>query len=156
MANFSRKNLTIRFWGWFLNDYEGGTGSAGALGPESKINSEQILSDITWKNEDSIENFSLTAQLNYLYRKEDVLYQFLPPGSTVAVGTDGNIFTSPTAGITTFTEGIYGHPTLIDNQLAFDFICKYDGMHQHVWRIASGEKYRMKMPSRPRTLGQVF
>ncbi|MGB5687264.1 MAG: TonB-dependent receptor plug domain-containing protein, partial [Candidatus Electrothrix sp.] len=50
MATFSRKKWTIRVWGWFLNDYEGGIGSARALGPETEINSEQILGDVTWDN----------------------------------------------------------------------------------------------------------
>ena len=68
------------------------------------------------------------------------MFQLLPPGSTVPIGTDGNIFTSPTAGITTFTDGVLGEPILIDQQLTFDFITKYEGWNQHVWRIATGGK----------------
>jgi iron complex outermembrane receptor protein len=140
MANFSKNRWTIRLWGWFLNDYEGGTGGVDALGPESKINSEQFLSDITWHGGNIIEDFDFTAQAHYLYRREDIIYQMLPPGTTVLVGTDGNLFTSPTAGIITFTDGIFGSPVLIDNEVSFDFISKYNGMNQHAWRIAVGGK----------------
>ncbi|CAK8711493.1 Iron complex outermembrane recepter protein [Candidatus Electrothrix laxa] len=140
MANFSRKNWKIRFWGWFLDDYEGGTGSAGALGPETNINSEQILGDITWHDEKLIDDVEFTAQLSYLYRKEDAIYQGLPPGSTVMIGTDGNIFTSPLAGVTTFTDGLFGEPILIDQQMTFDFTTKYDGWDQHAWRLGIGSK----------------
>jgi iron complex outermembrane receptor protein len=138
LANFSRKQWTVRLWGWFLKDYEGGTGSAGALGPETRVNSEQILSDITWHDDELVNNFDLTAQLSYLYRKDDVLYQLLPPGSTVPIGTDGNILTSPTAGVTTFTDGVFGEPILMDQQLTFDVIMRYEGWNQHVWRVGTG------------------
>ncbi|WLE98234.1 MAG: TonB-dependent receptor [Candidatus Electrothrix communis] len=140
MANFSRKNWTVRLWGWFLNDYQGGTGSAGALGPETKVNADQILSDIIWHDDELINDVDLTVQLSYLYRKDDVLYQLLPSGSAVALGMDGNIFTSPTIGVTTFTDGVFGEPILTDQQLTFDLITKYEGWNQHSWRIGIGGK----------------
>ena len=140
IANFSHKYWTVRFWGWFLNDYQGGTGSAGALGPKSKVNTDQISGDITWSNDELINNLGLTLQLSYLYRKDDVLYQLLPPGSTLPIGTDGNLFTLPTAGLTTFTDGVFGEPILIDQQLTFDFITKYERWNHHSWRIGVGGK----------------
>ncbi|MCW5202171.1 TonB-dependent receptor [Desulfobulbus sp. US4] len=140
MANFSRKNWTVRLWGWFLNDYQGGTGSAGALGPETVVDSEQILSDITWHDDELINDVDLTVRLSYLYYKDDTLFQVLPPGSTLPIGTDGNILTSPTIGVTTFTDGVFGEPILTDQQVLFDFITKYERWNQHIWRIGIGGK----------------
>ncbi|MCI5208554.1 MAG: TonB-dependent receptor, partial [Candidatus Electrothrix sp. ATG2] len=139
-ANFSHKHWTVRLWGWFLNDYQAGTNSTGSLAPENKVNGEQILSDITWHDDKLVDNVDLTVQLSYLYRKDDVLYQLLPPGSMVLIGADGNIFTSPTAGATTFTNGAFGNPILTDQQLSLDFTAKYEGWAQHIWRIAMGGK----------------
>jgi len=139
-ANFTRKQWTVHLWGWFLHDYEGGTNSTGSLSPENKVNGEQILSDITWHDDELVDDVDLTVQLSYLYRKDDVLYQVLPPGSTVPIGSDGNIFTTPTAGITTFTDGAVGNPILTDQQLSFDFTAKYEGWNQHIWRFATGSK----------------
>ncbi len=153
LANFSRKHWTVRFWGWFLNDYEGGTGGGGALGPKTKVNSEQIFSDMIWHDDELVDNVDLTVQLSYLYRKDDVLYQVLPPGSTVAIGPDGNIFTSPTAGVTTFTDGAFGEPILIDQQLTFDVITKYEGWNQHIWRIGTGGKVLDENTEESKNLG---
>ncbi len=139
-ANFSRKHWTVRLWGWFLSDYQGGTGSAGALGPETRVNTDLILGDIAWHDDDLADDLGLTLQLTYLYCKDDVLYQGLPPGSTVTIGTDGNLFTLPTAGVTTFTDGVLGEPILIDQQLTFDVITKYEGWREHFWRVAVGGK----------------
>ncbi len=139
-ANFNRNQWTVRLWGGFLNNYEGGTGSAGALGPETKVNTDLILGDIAWHDDKLAGNLGLTMKLTYLYCKDDVLYQLLPPGSTVAIGTDGNLFISPIAGVTTFTDGVFGKPILIDQQLTFDVITKYEGWNHHFWRIAAGGK----------------
>ncbi|MCI5164714.1 MAG: TonB-dependent receptor [Candidatus Electrothrix sp. GM3_4] len=139
-AHFSRNHWTVHLWGWFLNDYEGGTGSAGALGSETRVNTDLISGDIAWHDDKLADNLDLTMQLTYLYCKDDVLYQGLPPGSTVAIGSDGNLFTTPTAGIVTFTDGIFGEPILIDQQLTFDVITKYKGWRQHILRIATGGK----------------
>lgn len=104
------------------------------------MNNDQILGDITWSDDELTNNLGLTLQLSYLYRKDDVLYQLLPPGSTVAIGADGNLFTSLTAGVTTFTDGMLGEPILIDQQLTFDAITKYDGWNRQNWRIGIGGK----------------
>ncbi|MCI5121069.1 MAG: TonB-dependent receptor, partial [Candidatus Electrothrix sp. AUS4] len=139
-ANFTRKHWAVRLWGWFLNDYEAGTGGAGALGPETNVDSNQILSDITWQHDELLENFDFSVQLSYLRYKDDTLFQLLPPGSTVPVGTDGNLLTLPTAGGTTFTDGVFGEPILTDQQIAFNVITKYEGWKQHSWRIGIGTK----------------
>lgn len=114
MANLSRKNWTMRLWGWFLDDYKGGTGSAGALGPETKVDSSLFLSDITWQDNDLVDNFNFSIQLSYLYYKDDTIFQVLPSGTTLPIGTDGNIFTTPIIGVTTFTDGMLGQPILVD------------------------------------------
>ncbi|MCI5125260.1 MAG: TonB-dependent receptor [Candidatus Electrothrix sp. AR5] len=139
-ANFSRKQWTVRLWGWFLKDYEGGIGFVEALVPETKINSDQILSEVIWHDDELTEHLDLTVQLSYQYRKDDALYQVLPPGSSVPVSTEGNIFSSPTAGVTTFTDGAFGQPILTEQQGSFDVIAKYEGWNQHNWRIAIGGK----------------
>ena len=140
IANFSREHWTVHLWGWFLNDYKAGTGGAGSLGPETWVDSEQILSDIIWYRDEIVTDFDFTVRLSYLYYKDDTLFQLLPPGSTVPVGFDGNIFTSPTAGITTFIDGMFGEPILTDQQVSFDVITKYEGWSQHLWRIGIGGK----------------
>ncbi len=137
-TNFNRKNWTVRFWGWFLNDHR--TADAKVLASETRIDSDQILGDITWSNSDLFDNLELSTQLTYQYYKDDSFIQALPAGSAVPIGTDGNIFSIPIAGITTFTDGVYGHPILTEHQAAFDAIVKYRGWNQHAWRIAIGGK----------------
>ncbi|CAK8723459.1 Iron complex outermembrane recepter protein [Candidatus Electrothrix aarhusensis] len=140
MSNLTRKSWTIYLWGWFLNDYEGGTGSAGSLGPETKVDSNLFLGDITWQDNELVDNFEFSIQLNYLYYKDETIFQMLPPGTTVPIGTDGNLFSLPSAGITTFIDGVFGEPILTDQQVGVDFITKYEGWTSHVWRIATGGK----------------
>ncbi|MCI5161510.1 MAG: TonB-dependent receptor [Candidatus Electrothrix sp. AX5] len=140
MANFSRKRWTVHFWGWFLKDYEGGTGGIGALGPKTRANSELIIGDIAWHDDELVDNVDLTLQISYQYHKDDTLFHFLPPGSTIPVGTDGNFFSSPTAGITTFTDGVFGEPVPVEQQVLFNVVAKYVGWNQHSWRIAAGGK----------------
>ncbi|WPD21011.1 MAG: TonB-dependent receptor [Candidatus Electrothrix scaldis] len=137
-AEFSRKQWTVRLWGWFLSDYEGGTGGIGALGPETRVNSDLILGDITWHDDELVDDVDLTVQMSYQYHKDDTLFQLLPSGSRVTIGTDGNIFSSPTAGITTFTDGAFGEPYPVEHHASFDVIAKYEGWNRHSWRIAAG------------------
>ncbi|MCP4683339.1 MAG: TonB-dependent receptor [Desulfobacterales bacterium] len=138
IANFTKKQWRVRFWGWFLNNYKGGTGVAGALGPESEINSNLLSADISWHDENLLDHSEFTVQMNYQFHKDDTMSQVLPPESTVPIGTNGIFFTSPTAGITTFTDGAFGQPILTEHRLLVDIIAKYKGWSQHVWRIGIG------------------
>ncbi|MCI5161126.1 MAG: hypothetical protein D3917_03690, partial [Candidatus Electrothrix sp. AX5] len=70
----------MNFWGWFLKDYEGGTGGIGALVPKTRADSELIIGDIAWHDDELVDNVDLTLQISYQYHKDDTLFHFLPPG----------------------------------------------------------------------------
>ncbi|MES9940086.1 MAG: TonB-dependent receptor [Candidatus Thiodiazotropha sp. 6PLUC2] len=137
----NRENWQLYLWGWRENDGGVRAGLANAMADDNRLESDTLLGDINYKNDQWAEEWSFDLSLSYLYLKASTYLQLFPPGSLLPIGSDGNLsFTNP-ATLTLFTDGYIGFPIRTQNQLSTESSALYDGLAQHQLRFALGYQY---------------
>ncbi len=134
-----REDWTIRLWSWLLDDTYNGTGVTRALG-ENETNVDQYLAELKYSNDHFAENWVIDASLSYLYNDSRMFSVAFPPGTTLLVGSDGNLFTPP-FNVVTFTDGVRGWPSRVEKQSAIEAWAIYTGINNHRFRFGAGFKY---------------
>lgn len=148
-----RNNWKLRLWNWNLHDAGVGAGGAQALDPHGHQDANQFLTDLNYKKDLADHNIQFEAIASYLHRKTETEFTLLPAGTTIPIGSDGNLnFTNP-AGLVTFPDGLFGNPSGTDNQLALDTAVTYSGWRTHYLRIGAGLKYLRYHPEESKNFG---
>ncbi len=136
----SRGNWLFRSWGMMVEDDGMGDGITQTLAAND-LETKQFVLDCTYNNDSLFRNIRLATRIHYAYVKNDPYFQLFPPGAVLPIGADGNIDLVTPAGITTFPDGVIGHPYTVDRQLGIEQTFFYEGLNLHRWRLALGYKY---------------
>jgi outer membrane receptor for ferrienterochelin and colicins len=142
----TRVQLARAHWQLSLNSWKQdkggiGAGIAEALDPYGYQNVEQHLFEFGYNSENLFDNWQFTGKYNYLYLKQQSHYTILPPGTTLPIGSDGNLnFATAPANFVMFTDGLLGNPGGEDKNSAFEFAAFYSGLPMHRIRFAGGYK----------------
>jgi len=137
---FSYKNSSINLLGIKQRQYNG-VGLTPVLDTDGDGERKFFLFDLIHDTDDLLTDWEFKVRLSYLYVKGDSTARMFPPGAIIPVGEDGNVFTTPTAGLVQFTDGVFGRPIITDHQPAMTFSGVYDGFSNHKLRLGSGIKY---------------
>jgi iron complex outermembrane receptor protein len=139
--SFKKNNFTLRLWSWILDDSSERDGVTNVLSRTSSINNEQYLADLLYQNSKLFRDTDINVRVSYLYRQEDGFTELYPAGTTMLVGADGNLFSTPTASKVTFSDGVFGNPRKNDSQTTLDLSANYSGIKKHRVRVGTGFKY---------------
>jgi outer membrane receptor protein involved in Fe transport len=139
---FTKDNWTLRLWGALQDsgNYDGVTNVV-TLTHDSDLDINQYLADLTYENDQLIQDFTLTSRLYFMYYKQDALIQLFPDGAVLPIGVDGNINFATPAGATYFQDGVWGEPIQEDKQTGIELTGLYTGFEAHRLRSAIGYKY---------------
>ncbi len=149
----SRGNWTMRFWNWLQDEGGLGLGVAQALAPLNNEKFERFQADVTYRAEDILPEWDMSARLSYVYMYDDAFLHLLPPGAAVPVGADGNIdFVNP-VGAVSFPDGIIGNPSIVEHQSGLDLTAFYSGLNKHLWRFGTGFKYMVDITEESKNFG---
>jgi outer membrane receptor for ferrienterochelin and colicins len=127
-----------RYWS-NLNEWPYWTGVTNTLSTGNELEAESYLADLRYDSPKIAPDWELSAGLNYLYQKSDFKLVLFPPGTTVPVGSDGNLFTG--SNFVTFPDGVIGAPERSEQTLAGDAAAIYTGMRDHRLRLGAGAKH---------------
>ncbi len=105
------------------SNLENGAGVAGALDPDSKYKSDRISTDVTYTQDDWLDDWSLVTQLNIFYdtQKKQHYHTLLPAGAYQS-----------------FPEGAIGYPEYEEIQVGLQQYGVYTGFKDHRLRLAIG------------------
>lgn len=147
-----RLELSNEHWRFKLSNLDitdggNGAGAAQALDP-GMFDSTLQTADVTYNHENIADNWDFKAILSLTHMNAETDFQILPPGATITIGADGNLFTAPSpacpivgsapACIVTFTDGVLGNPDMEEDHYRFEAITVYDGIDNHRIRISVG------------------
>ncbi len=142
--DLQNSNLNLQLGHLVISDAGQGTGVAQALDNVGVINSSISTANIIYQNDDLVENWEFKVVGSYSEIEGEPEYQILPPGATVLIGADGNLFTPshsscPETGcFVTFSEGMWGKPYMNEEHLRAEFVGIYSGLDNHLIRVSVG------------------
>lgn len=148
-----RGNWGLRLWNWKLEDAGIGAGGAQALDPDGRQDTNQFLADLSYRNDQLLQDVELEITTSYLHRKTETEFTLLSAGATIPIGSDGNLDFAAPAGIVSFSDGLFGYPGGTDNQLNFDLAVIYSGFSSHNIRLGGGLKYLRYHPEESKNFG---
>ncbi len=138
--SIKRDNWKLRYWYWRQDDAGLGAGAAQVLDPQGGEDIGQHLADISYNTSELIKDWNLSANLNYMHRKNESRFVLFPAGTVLPIGSDGNLeFTS--TNFVNFTDGLIGEPITAESSTGLDLVATYSGQLSHIWRLGAGIKY---------------
>jgi iron complex outermembrane receptor protein len=154
-VELAKDNLTLRAWGWLLEDDKTGDGCTNTLAPRNNLDGKQFVVDLNHSNKTLLTDTTFTTRLNYSYLKVDPYFQLLPAGAMAPLGADGNITFDPPSirGVALFPDGVIGHPTGIDKAFGIEEIIDYAGFIEHKWRGSFGFRNIQETGSEEKNFG---
>jgi outer membrane receptor for ferrienterochelin and colicins len=132
-------NLHQRFWSNLDQSGPYWAGVTDTLSRGNQLDMTSYLADLRWDKVQITPDWELSAGLNYLNQKSDFRLVLFPPGATVPVGSDGNLFTG--SSLVNFPDGVIGGPERTEQTVAGDASAIYTGIRDHRLRLGAGAKY---------------
>lgn len=130
-------NWKLQNWYWQQDGGGLGQGAAKALDKKGSQVATQFLTHLSYDT-DLNDDLKVAADLSYQRSKSDSLLYLFPAGSVLPVGTDGNAFSMPVAGLVSFPDGYIGNPRAVSVNYDAEFAALYSGFNDHSIRIAAG------------------
>ena len=131
----------LQFNGWNQQDTGVGAGAAQALDPVGKTELYQYLFSLEYKDKNWLPNWSLNMDASYMQNKYGSDFIIFPPGSTLLIGSDGNVdFVNPAGPPVSFTDGLLGNPTLKGEVTHLHATTIYSALSAQQWRFNFGVK----------------
>lgn len=144
---------TLSNWYWLQDNMGVGAGGAQALDPAGYDNSKSLLVNLGWKNNDLVQNWNFSADLNYHYMKSRTHFVLLPEGTTVPIGTDGNLLSYAPYTVTNFPNGVIGNPGTTDHATGLDLAATKTDIPDHRLRIGVGVRHQKLEASETKNFG---
>ncbi|MCK4620832.1 MAG: TonB-dependent receptor [Desulfuromonadales bacterium] len=132
-----KDNWRLRHWYWKQHDAGLGAGVALALDPDGGESIEQHLIDLTYQTTNLLQNWDLSANINYFHIESDSRFNLLPTGTTAPIGSDGNLDLT-SGNFVTFTDGLLGNPAGKGEKTGLDLVALYTGIDFHRFRFGGG------------------
>ena len=130
----------LRFWGQQQKNAGLGVGAGPILDPKGNVSSDRFTWDVLYQGQELSPDWSLDLRMNYSYHDAENRFFIFPAGAVLPIGADGNLnFTAP-SGVTQFTDGFIGNPSLTTKTTLIEAVTHYDGLAQHKMRFAIGHR----------------
>jgi len=137
----SGERFQMNLWNWHSTNAGVGAGGAQAIDPYGRDDSDLLMADFTYHLNKS-DDWDNSIRLSHLHYKIQTLFNLLPPGTIVPIGSDGNLnFVAP-AGLVQFSDGLLGNPGATSKDSQFDFTSIYTGWDSHRLRLAAGARHQ--------------
>lgn len=125
------KKFRLRAGAQLRDDAGDYAGAAQALSADNEFSSDRLNVDLTYENEEFLDDLAVKVQTSYLHTTQEVdgdlvLY---PEGTVVP----------PIGGFGVYTDGVIGTPELKERHTRFNFSSLYSGINRH--EIAFGTGY---------------
>lgn len=147
----NNKNWAFNARTWQSNNSGNGAGAAQALDPNSTDDVQLITTDLSYSNS-WLSDWNNSIKVNYAYINLNANFNVFPEGSTLGIGTDGNLSTTP-SGLITFTDGLIGNPNVITEDVQLESINTYEGFNNHRVRFTLGSRYQSVDTSEDKNFG---
>ncbi|MDI3324274.1 TonB-dependent receptor [Pontibacterium granulatum] len=131
----STGNWSLQNWFWQQDQGGLGQGGAQALDNRGYQDATQLLSHLNY-DRDLSDTLKLEADLSYQRSESDSLFYLFPAGSTLTIGSDGNI--ASTGNLVTFTDGYIGNPQVVSENVSAELTTLYNGFQDHSLRLSTG------------------
>jgi outer membrane receptor for ferrienterochelin and colicins len=132
-------NLRQRFWTNLNQSGPYWAGVTDTLSTGNELDDTSYLADLRCDRAAIARDWELSGGLYYLNQKSDSRLVLFPPGATVPVGSDGNLFTG--SNLVNFPEGVIGDPERTEQTFAGDAAAIYTGIRDHRLRLGGGAKH---------------
>ncbi len=132
----NNKNFNLRLWNWQATT-QLGTGLSQALDPTGKDKSNLFVldTDYTLTN---LKDWEIIFEGSYFNYNFDAKLNLLPPGTTIPIGADGNVGTTPSLGEIMFSDGLIGNPSTTTEKSELGITSIYQGFKNHRLRYSLG------------------
>ncbi len=137
----TNKNWAFNARTWQSNNAGNGAGAAQALDPNSTDDIQLFTTDLSYNTDRWFSGWDNSIKVNYAYINLDANFNVFPEGSTLGIGADGNLSTTP-AGLITFTDGFIGNPNVITEDIQIESVNTYEGFDNHRVRFTVGSRYQ--------------
>jgi len=138
--NLQKEHWNINLWSSNKRDSGTGPGISQALDPKGHIQSDTYLFDISYKNDNILDDWLFESRLSHLYNELDTSLVLFPPGTQLPIDTDGNVdFIG--GNLVTFTDGVIGEPGRKQKVSNVSLNGIYSGLESHIIRVAAEFKY---------------
>ena len=148
----NNENWKIGFNYQIQNEVGSGFGLGQAIDHEGFAKNEQTLFLIEYNDNIWTDGLNFTGKLSYLETKLQANVVLFPPGTTVLIGADGNLFTSG-GGLVTFTDGVIASPGRVATTPKLDLTFLYSKLNDHKIRVNFGAKYEESKPNESKNFG---
>ncbi len=134
----------VQFYSWSLRGGGQGPGGTQALDPVGTQEMDRYGVALGYDDKQAAPHWELASRLSYFLMDQDVTFRLLPPGATVPIGADGNLFTPNTlcapasVCLVSFPDGVWGNPGARQREQHFDLATVYSGFLDHRLRFAVG------------------
>ena len=137
---FSADRWQLNLWNWRSIDAGVGAGAAQALDENGHDDNSLIMGDITYHFSEGGGPWDNSLKLSHLYSDHATVFNLLPAGTKLPIGSDGNInFTKP-EGIVSFPEGLKGNPGQTTSDTQVELVSIYNGFDSHRIRMSLGSR----------------
>ncbi|MEH6466427.1 MAG: TonB-dependent receptor [Porticoccus sp.] len=125
------KNFRLRGGAQIREDAGDYAGAAQALSADNEFSSDRLNVDLTYENEEFLDDLAIKVQTSYLHTTQEVEGDLVlyPEGTVVP----------PIGGFGVYAEGVIGTPELKERHTRFNFSSLYSGINRH--KIAFGTGY---------------
>lgn len=157
MLTLSKDQWKLWMYRYHLWDAGQGAGATQMVDPVGRqLNKLQRMA-LEFKDSEFTEHLGLDAKLEYRRGFGFALFQLFPPGATLMMANDGNIYNplnkSGPAGWVRFTEGVRGNPGSNYDNVDLETVFTYDGFDKHRLRFALGGLYFKVTPLNTKNFG---
>ncbi|HWV16922.1 MAG TPA: TonB-dependent receptor [Cellvibrio sp.] len=139
--NLNSEQFDINIWGWLSQDAGIGAGATQALDPTGYDDSSLWQADVTYHLPQWSEEWDTDFRVSYQRYHLTTHFTLFPAGVVLPIGSSGNVYFHPSAGIVQFPDGLFGNPESVRTDTAMDFISSFTGWDAHRIRVATGVRY---------------
>ena len=128
-------NWRFNIWQYQNEDAGVGPGATQTLDPTGHQDTYLYLFDASYRS-DASGFWRWEGQLTHIYGRSQPYFVLFPAGSTLPIGSDGNVTIGGSA--VSFPDGLLGNPHVRDKQYNLELRSFYQGWTDHHWRFAIG------------------
>lgn len=132
---------TARGWYWGQRDLGNGPGVAQALDGDNDSETDNLLLDLTYQNNQIHPDWDMTGRVSYMGIDGDTRNDLFPPGAVLPIGPDGNISLGPSSNPVLFPDGVKGNPGINEDHYRADVSAFFLRFNDHRIRLAGGFHY---------------
>ncbi len=140
-VGLANERWKFTLWNWSLEDGGVGQGAAQILDPVGRDDLDLYEMDVEHNASEFLPGWGMTTRLTYQLMNSDAQFAIFPPGTTLPIGSDGNVTGDlsciPTC-LVTFSDGVLGNPGGTQRKSTLDLKADYSGFGEHQLLVGVG------------------